>query len=67
MCLLLQGNRSDQLELSYCYIKSFHDTKTHIIARHYVIERGLMAKIFFNHLDHRHLIDIMPVYPHRQN
>ena len=75
MCLLLQGNRSDQLELSYYAISSHLDNQnsrkpveraffTHIDAVITRTNEVSRPKYFFNH---HHLLDIMPVYHHMQN
>ena len=75
MCLLLQENRSDHLELSYLRnIKSFRTAKlkktctkgvfTHndaVITRSHEVSR---PKHFFNH---HHQLDTMIVYHHMQN
>ena len=83
MCLLLEGNRTDQLE-SYYAMSSHNDqnsrkpdirtyevssdpkkmTKTYFIAK---IFGSYLAEIFFDYLDHNHLLDIMHVYHHLQN
>ena len=73
--MFLQGNRSDQLEVSYYAISSHLNNQnsrkpvvraffTHIdavITRNNEVSR---PKYFFNH---HHLLDIMPVYHHMQN
>ena len=75
MYMFLQGNRSDQLEVSYYAISSHLNNQnsrkpvvraffTHIdavITRNNEVSR---PKYFFNH---HHLLDIMPVYHHMQN
>jgi hypothetical protein len=73
MCLLLQGNRSDQLELSYNashlvnqnsrkpVVRAFFTHNDAVITRTNEVSR---SKYFFNH---HHLLDIMPVCHHMQN
>ena len=73
MCLLLQGNRSDQLELSYNAshlvnqnsrkpeVRAFFTHNDAVITRTNEVSR---SKYFFNH---HHLLDIMPVCHHMQN